>query len=205
MQAPEPDADAHRAPAEPRALTAVEVSVRAYARAFPYLIWRYGDRGLGLIRSDNTHFMALAERDADELDRQVRWTADHLSERGMPRWMLELDLLLLARASARALPQRPDIAARLTQTAAELTRQRRASIPEPAFRRCATSFADALGLGPSRLWFGFGSILAAAVADERSGLAHAVPRVHEWAADRRRFGPRWIAAVDQTLVRAHRL
>lgn len=190
---------------EPRALIAVDVSARAYARAFPYLQWRYGERGDGFVRSDNAHLIALAEHDPEELDRQVRWTADLLSERGMPRWMLEIDLALMARATARLLPDRPDISANLLRGADELAHMRRRRITEMGFRRCAAGFADALGCGRGRLWVGFGCILTAAVADEKDGLAHAVTRVHEWAADRRRFGQRWIAAVDKAIAHARRL
>lgn len=192
-------------PAEPRVLVAVDASARAYARAFPYLQWRYGEHGEGFVRSDNAHLMALAEHDGVELARQVRWTADLLSGRGMPRWMLEIDLLLMSRAVTRLLPARTDMAAQLQRGAAELAELRHKVMPEPAFRRCGAGFASRLGLGMGRVWVGFGCILAAAVVDEHSGLIHAVTRVHEWAADSRRFGPRWIEAVDQCIAHARRL
>jgi hypothetical protein len=196
----------HRVPDEPRALLAVEASVKAYLRAFPYVNWRYGEAGERFVRSDNGHLLALAEHDPDELERQVRWTADLLAERGMPRWMLENGLCLLARSARRRLGDRPDMAEHLELAAAELAKLRRAHMSEIGFRRCAASFAEALGFGPpSRLWSGFGCILAAAVADERGGLSHAVARVHEWAADPRRFGRRWIDGVDRCIAHARRL
>lgn len=194
-----------RAIAEPRALIAVDQSARAYVRAFPYLQWRYGEHGDGFVRSDNAHMIALAENDPEELDRQIRWTADMLSERGMPRWMLEVDLMLMGRATRRLLPDRPDIASNLYRSSVDLATIRRRRMTELGFRRCATGFADRLGFAPSVRWVGFGSILAAAVADEHDGLAHAVTRVREWAADPRRFGQRWIDAVDQTIAHARRL
>jgi hypothetical protein len=190
---------------EPRALLAVEASARAYARAFPYLQWRYGETGTGFVRSDNAHLMAVAENDAEEFDRQVRWTADLLSERGMPRWMLEIDLELMSRVAARMLPERPDIAAHLRRGSRQLADMRHRVMTELGFRRCAEGFARAAGLAPNRLWNGMGCLLAAAVADEQDGLRHAVARVHEWAADPRRFGPRWIEAVDHTIAHGRRL
>jgi hypothetical protein len=205
MHPSDPEARAaHRTTEEPRALLAVEASARAYARAFPYLQWRYAETGSGFTRSDNSHLMALAEHDPDELD-QVRWTADLLSERGMPRWMLEINLELMARAAARMLPERPDIAEHLRRGSDQLATARRRVMTELGFRRCAAGFADAAGLTPSRLWSGMGSLLAAAVADEHDGLRHAVTRVHEWAGDPRRFGRRWIDAVDRTIAHGRRL
>lgn len=190
---------------EPRVLLAVEVSARAYARAFPYLQWRYGETGVGFVRSDNSHLMALALHDVDEFDRQVRWTADLLSERGMPRWMLEVDLELMSRAAARMLPERPEFATHLRRGSEQLADMRHRVMTELGFRRCGAGFARAAGLAPNRLWDGLGCILAAAVADESAGLRHAVARVHEWVADPRRFGDRWIEAVDRTIQHGRRL
>jgi hypothetical protein len=191
--------------AEPRILIAVDRSAFAYARAFPYLQWRYGEHGDGFVRSDHAHLIALAESDPEELDRQIRWTGDLLSGRGMPRWMLETALVLMGRATQRLLPERPDIASNLYRASIDLASIRRRRMTELGFRRCAIGFADTLGFQPRRTWIGFGSILAAAVADEHDGLAHAVTRVYEWAADSRRFGDRWIAAVDKTIAHARRL
>jgi hypothetical protein len=203
------DSDARasqRTPDEPRALVAVDRSARAYVRAFPYLQWRYGPDIETTVHRDNAHFIALAEHDADELERQVRWTADMLSERGTPRWMLEVDLRLMARVAKRELPQRRDIAEHLYRAADELAGLRRRVMSEIGFRRCAAVFADRLNFtGPRRLWVGFGFILASAVADEQGGLAHAVTRVHEWCADQRRFGQPWLDAVDHTIAHARRL
>jgi hypothetical protein len=206
MHPSDPEARAaHRTTDEPRALLAVEASARAYARAFPYLQWRYGETGDGFTRSDNSHLMALAEHDPDEFEYQVRWTADLLSERGMPRWMLEINLELMSRAAARMLPERPDIAEHLRRGSQLLAAMRHRVMTELGFRRCAAGFADAAGLAPSRLWSGMGGLLAAAVADEHDGLRHAVTRVHEWAADPRRFGQPWIDAVDRTIAHGRRL
>jgi hypothetical protein len=189
MHPSDPEARAaHRTTDEPRALLAVAASARAYARAFPYLQWRYGEDGSGFARSDNSHL-----------------TADLLSERGMPRWMLEQDLELMARAAARMLPERPDIAEHLRRGADQLATMRHRVMTELGFRRCAAGFADAAGLPPNRIWNGMGCILAAAVADEHDGLRHAVTRVHEWAGDPRRFGRRWIDAVDRTIAHGRRL
>lgn len=206
MHPGDPDARAaYRTTEEPRALLAVEVSARIYARAFPYLQWRYGETGIGFVRSDNSHLMALAEHDAEEFERQVHWTGDLLSERGMPRWMLEMDLQVMSRVAARMLPERPDIATHLRWGAARLADMRHRVMTELGSRRCAEGFARAAGLAPNRIWTGFGCVIAAAVADEQDGLRHAVARVSEWAADPRRFGPRWIEAVERTIAHARRL
>src|SRR5689334_22732942 len=162
---------------EPRALLAVETSARAYVRAFPYLKWRYGETDVGFVRSDNSHLMSLAVHDVEEFERQVRWTADLLSERGMPRWMLEVDLELMSRVAKRLLHDRPDIAVTLRRGSYQLADIRHRVMTELGFRRCGAGFARTAGIAPNRLWDGLGYILAAAVADEKDGLRHAVERV----------------------------
>ena len=184
---------------EPGALIAVERSARAYVRAFPYLAWRFGEAGYTTIRNDNAHLMAIAENYRGELHAQVGWTADLLAERGVPRWLLECDLQLMARAAKRSLPQRRELHERLTRAAGELRWKRRSLIPERVMQRCAREFADVLGNGRGRVWVGFGAILVAAVIDERGGCPHAVTRMREWATDRRRFDSRWIDAVERTI------
>jgi hypothetical protein len=47
-----------------------------------------------------------------------------------------------------------------------------------------------------------GGILVAAVADERSGIEHAVPSLTDWVCDAGRFPPEWIEAVEETLAHA---
>ena len=47
-----------------------------------------------------------------------------------------------------------------------------------------------------------GALLAAAVADERAGIAQAVPSLAGWMTDPSRFPTRWIAAVQATLDQA---
>jgi hypothetical protein len=47
-----------------------------------------------------------------------------------------------------------------------------------------------------------GALLAAAVADERNGVTHAVASLEEWAADPSRFPAHWIGAVHDTIARA---
>ncbi len=188
-------------PEDPRAVDVVLRSGRVCLRAFPYLWWRYGERGHRFILSDSAYLVTMAEYGDTTLHRHARWTADVLAPRGMPRWLLERHLELLSRMLLRALPDRPELGARIGRAATELRELRLASLSARDFERCADCFAERSGLH-GRLGRGFGALLAAAVADERSGLVNVVESVESWACDPLRFGPRWIAAVEATLVLA---
>lgn len=201
---PEAGASQH-VPDDARALAVVERASDWCERAFPYLWWRYGERGYRFILSDSAYLVAMAELPSSGLSRHLTWTADLLAQRGMPRWLLELHTRQLGRMLVRGLPDRPELGERLIAAAESLGDRRRARISPADFRANAERFAADLRLGRGRLWRGFGSILTAAVADERDGLEHAVESVCSWACDHSRFGPVWIAAVRSCVEAAREL
>jgi hypothetical protein len=192
-------------PEDPRALAVIERAGDWCERAVPYLWWRYGERGYRFILSDTAYLIAMAELPGKGFARHLRWTADLLAQRGMPRWLLEIHCRQLARILRRAMADRPEIAETFEAGAELLAQLRHAHLREADFETTAALFADALGWGPGRLWTGFGKLLAAAVADERGGLERAVSSVTEWACDPQRFGARWITAVHGTVEAARQL
>ena len=194
-----------QSPQEPRALVAIDRSMQAFARAFPYLRWRHDQAGLHALRNDNAQLVAIVGTQPHEFGPQLDWFTLQMSERGMPSWMVEVDLELLARVLRRALPDHPDMGTRIAHAAHDLGTRRHAAMVEGKFRRAGSSFAARLEFGPSRLWSGFGKILASAVIDERLGVSHAVLRVSEWATNRQRFGPRWTEAVEASIAEFRRL
>jgi len=187
---------------EPRALVVVDRAAASFVRAFPYLAWRYGSAGIHDARDDVASLLATAITQASELDQQVSWVGRQMTQRGQPRWMLEVELELLARVAAHELGERGlELAAEVRAASRALTRERTVTMAPGRMQRAADSFATELGFGPSRLWSGFGRILCAAVIDERRGFETAVRRVREWAVDPHRFGQPWIATVEATLDR----
>ncbi len=84
---------------------------------------------------------------------------------------------------------------------AVLRAERLAWIPQAEFDQLAAAFDSACGGG----FGGAGGLLAAAVCDERCGLAEAVPSLTSWLCDLGRFSPQWCDAAAQTLESARKL
>ena len=96
---------------------------------------------------------------------------------------------------AAAVPEKRRSYSILTRCATELRRQRLKTIPERRAAAIAATFSSAA----PKLWVRripeMGSLLVAAVADERNGIERAVVSIEEWAYDGERFPARWIEAV----------
>ncbi|MBA3549976.1 MAG: hypothetical protein H0T76_26150 [Nannocystis sp.] len=202
LNALNPEAGAHAICTDPRELDAALRAGERSWRRFPYYEQRYAERGQRFTRSDSAWLVTLAERGAIVVDEQVTWLGLVLASRGMPRWMLELHLVVLHTELVAAVPGRGEVYATLLGAAQLLREQRQAHIDEAVFAAQSTAFARQVGDDWDARLPETGALLVAAVADERAGIARAVPSIAGWMTDPSRFPPRWIDAVQSTLARA---
>jgi hypothetical protein len=197
-----PEAGNHPVPEDPRA---VEAALRAGARTwgrFPYYERRYGGRGRAYTRSDSAYLATLCDLPAASARRQVLWLADLLASRGMPRWLMEETLRDLRAELDAAVPERAADHAVLGELADELRAARLSHMTDAEADALAASFAAAAGPELVADLPEAGRLIAAAVADERAGIAHAGVRLESWLADPARFPDTWTAAVRDALRRA---
>lgn len=197
-----PEAGAHAVCSDPRELEAALRAGERSWRRFPYYEQRYAERGRRFTRSDSAWLVTLAERGALVVDEQIAWLGLVLASRGMPRWMLELHLEVLHAELIAAIPGRAETYATLLGAAQQLREQRHAHIDEAVFAAHSTAFARQVGDEWDARLPETGALLVAAVADEKAGLARAVPSITGWMTDPSRFPPRWIDAVRSTLDQA---
>lgn len=196
------EAGAHPVTTDPMELAAAERAVRRSWQRFPYYAWRYGARGRRFSASDSGWLVTLCDHEAGAARAQARWLASVLSSRGMPQWMLESHLELLREELLRARPSGAPRYGTLAGCAAALREERRAHVSDALLDELDAAFAaDAPEPWPRRLPR-MGAILGAAVADERGGIARAVPSVESWTCDPARFPRRWIAAARGTIAAA---
>jgi len=186
-------------------LAAAERAIEGSWAEFPYYATRYGDRGRRFSTSDSAWLVTLCRLPQTTAVAHVLWLGTVLGSRGMPRWLLEHHLGLLADELSRA---RPGDAARrydaLRAGAAELRGRRLAHLDETAFDALEQGFArrvDPAELDPVRR---MGGMLAAAVTDERDGVKAAVSSLVSWAGDPARFSGAWVGAVHETVAAARR-
>lgn len=199
-----PEAGDHPVTADPAALEACAAAIeRTYAR-YPYYQQRYGDRGRSFSRSDSGWLVTVADLDDETSLDQVLWLGRVLSGRGMPRRLLEVHLGALAdelEMRAGNLASTPARARRLRAAAAQLRGRREAAVPAELSGSLAEYFEQSAPADERERHPRTGELLLAAVADERDGLARAVPSLVEWIGDPERFSQAWVRAVQAVVNR----
>lgn len=170
-------------PEDERELTAALRAGRISHRIYPYYGWRYGDRGRLFTRSDSAWLAWLTRHDGATCREQVLWLGSVLSNRGMPRRLLETHLRVMERQLSRAVPANRVAYERLIAAADHLAALRRSAIDDELVEVLAEGFVERCGGGPGTLVRGVGRLLVHAVADGRDGVRNAVPSVRDWLID----------------------
>lgn len=198
-----PAAGDHAVTSDPVEMAAAERAIRRSWAEFPYYARRFGARGRSFSSSDSGWLITLCGMSAEAACGQVLWLATLLSARGMPRWMLEHHVDLLADELSRARPGEDGARyARLHDCAGALRARRLARFDEETFRALEQAFDARVEPEQLRRHRRMGGILVAAVADERDGIQLAVSSVVSWATDPDRFDDAWSTAVHETIAEA---
>lgn len=200
-----PSAGNHPVTADPGDLAAAVAAGDRSWRELPYYEARFGDRGRRFAHSDSAWLALAAAGDDEHLRRQVLWLARVLSARGMPSWMMERHLEVLHEELVKAAPKRWKGHPALLAAAATLRERRLRQVGDDDLGRLVAAFDARVGPEWSARLPHMGALLAAAVADERNGMARAAASLEEWATDPSRFPAAWIGAVRHTLAQARAL
>lgn len=199
VRALNPAAGTHAIPSDPHELAASLRAGEQIWRRFPYLAWRYGERGSQFTRSDSAWLATLASYAQPVVEQQVCWLGRVLASRGMPRWLMEQHLVALADELCWMLPAHSERYGRLRCAARALSDQRAEVMDDVALGVFAASFDAMAGASWAARLPEAGALLAAAVADVHLGLAQALPSIEGWMTSSDRFPERWIGAVRQTI------
>lgn len=189
------EAGSHPLPDDACEIAAV---IRAGERCYellPYLSLRYGSRGAAYTRSDGGFLTTLISAGQDHVDQQVQWLAGVLASRGMPRWLMEVHLDLLAEELERSCPDQSLRYSKLSQAAHLLRKERWSVLPETEFQRLSRQVEQAADDD----FRNCGCLVVSSVCDEVCGIRNAVPSLVEWLADTSRFPAEWCAAVTGTV------
>lgn len=167
--------------------TATRAAARSYA-AVPYYVDRYGRRGAQFSVSDSGWIAHLVDAPPEAAAHQVTWLSDMLAHRGMPTWLMELHLTtMIEELTAAGL----DVGA-LPHALGVLEHRRRAVVGDDLMER-AESWVQAAVLAPPTA--PTGRLVAAAVADVRSGVARTTAPLMDWLTHEDRSGPADAAAL----------
>lgn len=199
-----PEAGTHPVPENLREFKAALRAGDIQWREFPYLEWRYGDRGRRFTRSDSAWLATLCQHDQLQMRQQIHWLGTVLSNRGIPQWLLQRHLEILYQELCKAIPENQSSYQKLLQVAQALGEIRRQHMDDELFWRLARIFDSEIGAVWARRLAGTGALLVAAVVDEKAGIENAVTSIAGWLTDPSRFPELWIRAVQGTLARARR-
>ncbi len=164
----------------------IEAALRAGVvsyRIFPYLDWRYRERGGKFTRSDSAWLAWLTRHPQERVDEQIVWLRSVLSNRGMPSWILEVHLRVLHRHLVRRIPENEQKYASLLNSADMLRQLSEASVSPQRKQQLIAGFEAALRPHSNLLFRQAAQLLVAALADEKSGVKNAVGSLTIWLGD----------------------
>ena len=190
-----PDAGIHPLPADPKEIAASLRAARSCMNLFPYLGIRFGDRGDAFARTDSGYLATLVQNSQEYVFEQTQWLARVLANRGMPRWLMEVHLEILAEELNTAVPEGKLSYGKLLNASVKLRSDRQSIIPQDAFERTSTQFSEQSG----NLIENFGGLVVSAVCDASYGLTVAVPSLVDWASDKDCFSNNWRTALADLL------
>lgn len=169
---------------------------------YPYYRLRYGHRGELFGRSDSGYLTVIAHVEYPRARERVFWLGELLSQRGMPRWLLERHLETLHAELCAAVPERRERYAVLPRLVAELIAERRAHTPAANWDALVSAFHQETDPHWGERLPEAPALLLSAVADERAGIDGAFGALWNWLVDPARFGADWISAMRRLRSRA---
>lgn len=222
-----PEAGGVPVPEDPREIRAALRAGRISYRLFPYLAWRYGERGTKFTQSDSAWLAWLTRHGQSRVEEQIVWLRSVLSNRGMPSWILQVHLRVLYSQLSRTIPENKQRYVSLVSSAERLRNMSTASMGQRRAKKLTAEFVAAFGSRSNSLLQGAAQLLIAAVADERSGVKNAVSRLEIWLVDvphlreitglRERLSPaerrlldsdsfpeKWKKVIEATIAKARR-
>jgi heme oxygenase len=189
-------------------MTEIKAMMRAHKRInemFPYVDIRYGTRGRKFSWTDGGWLVSLLKDTQENTNQQVQWLTRVLAVRGMPHWLLECYLPILAEELTNAVPEKREKYQQLRVAADMLADQRRATISDEMMAQLDAQFYEQVGAEWQTWMPNCGNLLASAVAVEQAGLEHVVSEIEGWMTDPARFPEPWIAAVHDVIAQARSL
>lgn len=152
--------------------TATRAATLSYGAA-PYYRDRYGRRGAQFSVSDSAWIAHLADAPRETAAHQVTWLSTMLTHRGMPTWLMERHLATMvdqlggAGLAVGALPHALTV----------LEARRRAAVDDDLLEQAETWVRETVVAPPTAPT---GRLVAAAVADVRSGVAPSSAPLMDW-------------------------
>ena len=170
---------------------------------FPYYEKRYGERGRRFAVSDSVWLVLLSELSEEGAIKQANWLSTLLAVRGMPTYMMEIQMQMLFDELSKSIPLNEPKYSVFLKIAESLKIQRSAHISEIHFKHSNSvfeKFYSELNL-PEDASLGLkniGKLIASSIADDSNGIPDAKNSFKNWLVNKEIFPENWILSVEKT-------
>jgi len=168
---------------------------------YPYLEYRFGERGKRFTSSDSCWLVALTEMSAESATKNLDWLRTVLAGRGIATVILEDQLAAISRELAVRSPGQPQSCAHYERFLSSRAAERRALLDTESVTKLIDQFDQRLRSCTGLTVESTAKLITSAWVDERSGIDGALAAVRDWFVDVDRFSSDWIANVNELLVK----
>lgn len=188
-------------PQDPEILRAVLRSTDRVLTDYPYILYRYGDRGRRFTDADGGWLATLPEVDEVIMSDQLDWLRNVLSSRGIPHVIVARHLWLLAE-ELRGTSYNQEYVLILSGTADSLYGRIDTQIPPEIREQQLSVLCESLGRSSgysqnNTLCRETIELIASAVVDYECGVKKAVESLVGYLTDENRFGSAWTRAIPK--------
>jgi len=200
------EAGDHAMPQNPLEIDLALRAAKVAWEKYPYLEYRYGERGRRFTDSDSCWLVTLTRAPRQvAVTKALEWLRTVLASRGIPTVILEFHLDAILRAVRVEFPEQRDMQTQFDPFLSDRNSERRRLFGADSRSRLIDMFDQRF-----RVCTGFkvestAELVASAWVDEHSGMTGSLSSLCSWFTDGKRFSTDWIASVHELLVELDRV
>lgn len=175
-----PEAGNHPIPTDPKRVQATLRAAHLCWKAFTYLQIRYGERGWRFTLSDAAWLVTMSDMKVIDMLDNICWLVELLANRGIPSLIMEKQLLFLHNELLQEDPERRLTYDRLLFARDAIRQRRNKALPPHAEQEIAQNLEIVVASSSDNPIPELATLLAAAHADQCSGLDQALSGIMDW-------------------------
>lgn len=195
------EAGNHAMPQNPLEIVLALRAGRAAWEKYPYLEYRFGERGKRFTSSDSCWLVTLTRMSVESATKNLEWLRTVLASRGIPTVILEAHLAAISQALAVEFPEQAQQRARFDRFLVSRDSERRALVDAESASQLIDQFDQRLRACDGLRIDSTAHLITSAWIDERSGITGALASVRGWFVDPDRFSNAWIANVNELVTK----
>ncbi len=193
------EAGDHVMPQNPHEIGLALRAGRIAWQKYPYLEFRFGERGKRFTSSDSCWLVALTRMPIETATKNLEWLRIVLASRGIPTVILEAHLRSILGALANEFPEQIEMRSKFDPFLSSLEAERQARGDADALSRLVGKFDRRFSRCGGFLVPSAAQLIASAWGDKRSGIDNALASVADWFTDPKRFSSDWVVNAHELM------